>query len=158
MNWVINEIWDADTNEEETQAGEKSDGEETLFAVQKPSILNLMSKLDLLSSLIQKAPDTKGNQESRITQIQRNEELSLEEINWLIKEQELSEKSTKVENQPANESEKQMKTEDQLLDETLTEKKIGNIMKDQSADETMKRKKTEDQSADETMKDEGKED
>ena len=62
---------------------------------------------------------------------ERNEELSLEEINWLIQEQELNNRDSKVETlkgketegQPPDETLKKTKTEDEPPDEILKEKK-----------------------------------
>ena len=68
-----------------------------------------------------------------------NEELSLEEINWLIQQQELNSNS-------------KMKAEDEPPDEPSEENHKGMAYEDKPSDETLKGQKTEDPPPDETLK------
>ena len=110
----------------------------------------------------------------KVNETQRHEELSLEEINWLIQEEESKNKKTedphqdenlkgkKTEEQPLCEILQGKKTEEQPLGKTLQGKKTeeqplgetlqGKKTEDQPLGEILPGKKTEDQSLDETLK------
>ena len=83
----------------------------------------------------------------KVNETQRNEELSLEEMNWLIQEQELKDKNKNVADKHPNKTLGKTQTENQNSDETLEVKKT----EDESPDETLEGKKTEDESPDETL-------
>ena len=157
INWLIQEqINPRASSCDQGPSSKNDDGNQRKFSSTRGKIQEETEKaekldasaLALLCSMMEKVHET-----------QKHEELSLEEINWLIQEEE--NKNKKADDPPQDENLKGKKTEDQPLAETLQGKKIedqplgetlqGKKTKVQPLGETLQGKKTEDQTVDETL-------